>query len=78
MRDLEKLIKAYYIRGTVPDPLDTDLAWQIGAAFARWAGSPSIVLVRDMRPSSRTRTRARIGLRDRLRRHHLPGRAGDH
>jgi len=45
-----KLIKAYDIRGTVPDQLDADLACQIGAAFARWAHTPSIVLVRDMRP----------------------------
>ena len=52
MRDLGKLIKAYDIRGTVPDQLDADLAWQIGAAFARWADAPSIVMVRDMRPSS--------------------------
>jgi phosphomannomutase len=52
MRDLGKLIKAYDIRGTVPDQFDADLARRIGAAFARWAGSPSIVVVRDMRPSS--------------------------
>jgi len=52
MRDLGKLIKAYDIRGTVPDQLDTTLARQIGAVFAHWTGAPSIVLVRDMRPSS--------------------------
>jgi len=52
MRDLENLIKAYDIRGTVPDQLDPALARQIGVAFARWTDAPSIVIVRDMRPSS--------------------------
>ncbi|MDG4755842.1 phosphomannomutase/phosphoglucomutase [Micromonospora sp. WMMD718] len=52
MRDLGLLIKAYDIRGTVPDQFNTDLARQIGAAFARWSGAESIVTVRDMRPSS--------------------------
>src|SRR6266566_1856220 len=33
MIDLDKLIKAYNIRGTVPDQFNEDLARQIGAAF---------------------------------------------
>ncbi|WP_432843858.1 phosphomannomutase/phosphoglucomutase [Dactylosporangium sp. CA-092794] len=52
MQDLGKLIKAYDIRGTVPDQFNEGLAVQIGAAFARWSGAESIVTVRDMRPSS--------------------------
>ena len=52
MQDLGKLIKAYDIRGTVPDQFNEDLARQIGAAFARLTGAATIVTVRDMRPSS--------------------------
>jgi phosphomannomutase len=52
MHDLDLLIKAYDIRGTVPEQFNEDLARQIGAAFARLTGAASIVTVRDMRPSS--------------------------
>lgn len=45
------MFKAYDIRGTVPDQLDASLCWAIGAAVARFTGSPRILLVRDMRPS---------------------------
>jgi phosphomannomutase len=48
---LEKIFKAYDIRGVVPDEFDADLAWKIGAAFARFAGAPEILVARDMRPS---------------------------
>jgi phosphomannomutase len=51
MVDLDKLIKAYDIRGTVPDQFDEGLARQIGAAFARLVND-TVVVVRDMRPSS--------------------------
>ena len=52
MRDLSRLIKAYDIRGTVPDQFNEATAWEIGAAFARLTGADTIVTVRDMRPSS--------------------------
>lgn len=52
MPDLGQLIKAYDIRGTVPDQFNEDLARQLGAAFARWSGAQTIVTVQDMRPSS--------------------------
>ncbi|MDI6104350.1 phosphomannomutase/phosphoglucomutase [Actinoplanes sp. NEAU-A12] len=52
MPNLDQLIKAYDIRGTVPDQFNEDLARQIGAAFAHWSEATSIVIVRDMRPSS--------------------------
>lgn len=39
-RDLDKIFKAYDIRGTVPDQLDAPLCRAIGAAFARFAGGP--------------------------------------
>jgi phosphomannomutase len=51
MQDLSTVIKAYDVRGVVPDELDADLVRQIGAAFALLAGS-NIVVVRDMRTSS--------------------------
>jgi phosphomannomutase len=48
---LDTIFKAYDIRGTVPDQLDADLARRIGAAFARFAAGPTVLLARDMRPS---------------------------
>jgi len=51
MQDLSTVIKAYDVRGVVPDELDAGLVRQIGAAFARLAES-DIVVVRDMRASS--------------------------
>jgi phosphomannomutase len=50
--DLDRIFKAYDVRGVVPDDLDADLARRIGAAFATWAGLPAIVLGRDTRLSS--------------------------
>lgn len=49
-----KIFKAYDVRGTVPDQLDSDAALAIGGAFARFVaskGEKSIVVGRDMRPS---------------------------
>jgi phosphomannomutase len=48
---LDTIFKAYDIRGTVPDQLDAELCRHIGAAVARFAGAPSLLLARDMRPS---------------------------
>ncbi|MGZ8579892.1 MAG: phosphomannomutase/phosphoglucomutase [Actinomycetota bacterium] len=50
--DLDRIFKAYDVRGVVPDDLDADLARGIGAAFAGWSGAPSIVVGRDCRLSS--------------------------
>ena len=52
MRDLSKIIKAYDIRGLVPEEVDEDLARKVGAAFVRLTGAPSIVTAHDMRTSS--------------------------
>ncbi|RZU16362.1 phosphomannomutase [Kribbella rubisoli] len=52
MRDLDALIKAYDIRGTVPDQLDAELAFQIGAAFAHQIGTELVAVGHDMRISS--------------------------
>jgi len=52
MSDLEKIFKAYDIRGVYPSDLDEEAAGRIGAAFVRFTGSDRIVLGRDMRVSS--------------------------
>lgn len=58
MRDLDAIIKAYDVRGVVPDQLDESLARDVGAAFvqvvaaAPSAGGPGAIVVgHDMRPS---------------------------
>ncbi|MFL6076798.1 MAG: phosphomannomutase/phosphoglucomutase [Mycobacteriales bacterium] len=51
-RDLGTIIKAYDIRGVVPDELDADLARAAGAAFVRLVGAKTVVTAHDMRPSS--------------------------
>jgi phosphomannomutase len=52
VRDLDRIFKAYDVRGVVPDDLDADLARRIGAAFAEWTGLASVLLGRDCRLSS--------------------------
>ena len=51
MASLDAIFKAYDIRGLVPDELDADLAWKIGAAFAIFTGAPTVLVARDMRPT---------------------------
>ncbi|MCW2501611.1 MAG: Phosphomannomutase [Frankiales bacterium] len=51
MTDLSRIVKAYDVRGVVPDELDADIARALGAAFARFTGAPTIVTARDMRES---------------------------
>ena len=48
---LDAVVKAYDIRGTTPDQLDSDMCRALGAAFARFSGQPSIIIGRDMRPT---------------------------
>jgi phosphomannomutase len=48
---LHDIVKAYDVRGTVPDQLNTDIAHALGVAFARFCGAPRILVGRDMRPS---------------------------
>ena len=50
-RDLSSIVKAYDVRGLVPQELDADVARALGAAFARFVDAPRIVLARDMRTS---------------------------
>lgn len=51
MGSLDAVFKAYDIRGIVPDELDAELARSVGAAFARFAGAPRVLVGRDMRES---------------------------
>jgi phosphomannomutase len=50
--DLASIVKAYDIRGVVPDQLDEPTAEAIGAAFAKLTEAGTILTVHDMRASS--------------------------
>ncbi|MDX3578583.1 phosphomannomutase/phosphoglucomutase [Streptomyces sp. FL07-04A] len=50
--DLSQIVKAYDVRGLVPDQWDEPLAELFGAAFAQVTGARAIVVGHDMRPSS--------------------------
>ena len=52
--DLSAFVKAYDVRGVVPDQLDAEVAHALGAAFVRVVGAAggAIVVGHDMRPSS--------------------------
>ncbi|MEX5721651.1 phosphomannomutase/phosphoglucomutase [Geodermatophilus maliterrae] len=62
MADLSAIIKAYDVRGVVPDQWDEDDARRIGAAFAELvateSGATAVVTAHDMRPSSVPLSRA--------------------
>ncbi|WP_441245831.1 phosphomannomutase/phosphoglucomutase [Kitasatospora sp. McL0602] len=58
MRDLKQLVKAYDVRGVVPDQWDEGLSLAFGAAFVRVVGASSVVVGHDMRPSSPSLSRA--------------------
>ncbi|MFI0239607.1 phosphomannomutase/phosphoglucomutase [Streptomyces sp. NPDC016845] len=56
--DLSQIVKAYDVRGVVPDQWDEKLAELFGAAFVRVTDATAIVVGHDMRPSSPGLTRA--------------------
>ncbi len=62
MADLSSIIKAYDVRGVVPDEWDEGVARSIGAAFAEFvhaeSGATSVVTAHDMRESSVPLSRA--------------------
>jgi phosphomannomutase len=49
--DLSTIIKAYDVRGTVPDQLDEAVARAVGAAFVDVTGAERVVTAHDMRES---------------------------
>jgi len=56
--DLSQLVKAYDVRGVVPDQWDESLAELFGAAFVQVTGATAIGIGYDMRPSSPGLSRA--------------------
>jgi phosphomannomutase len=50
--DLARIVKAYDIRGVVPDELDESVARDIGAAFVRMLAASTVVTAHDMRDTS--------------------------
>lgn len=58
MADLSQIVKAYDVRGVVPDQWDEALAELFGAAFAEVTDATAIVVGHDMRPSSPGLSRA--------------------
>lgn len=48
---LDQIVKAYDIRGTVPDQLDADVAYALGVGFATFTSASVAIVGRDMRPS---------------------------
>jgi phosphomannomutase len=52
MTDLHPIVKAYDVRGVVPDQLDSEIAELLGRAAAVELHGEAIVVGRDMRPSS--------------------------
>jgi len=50
--DLDKIFKAYDIRGVVPDQLDEGVAEAVGAGFVRLTDTRQLVILHDMRTSS--------------------------
>jgi phosphomannomutase len=51
MSVLDEIVKAYDVRGTVPDQMRGEVAHALGVGFARFANSDRIVVARDMRKS---------------------------
>ena len=56
--DLSTIIKAYDVRGVVPDQLDEDVARAIGAAFIDVVAAPRILTAHDMRDTGPSLARA--------------------
>src|SRR4051794_6891138 len=62
VRDLSSIVKAYDVRGVVPDQWDEDVARALGAAFAEFvtgeSGATAVITAHDMRESSVPLSRA--------------------
>jgi phosphomannomutase len=51
MSVLDEIVKAYDIRGTVPDQLNGEIAHALGVAFATFCDADRVLVARDMRRS---------------------------
>ena len=57
-RILDRIVKAYDVRGTTPDQMNDDVARALGIGFAVFTGAASIVVARDMRLTGESLVRA--------------------
>ncbi|MEO5724101.1 MAG: phosphomannomutase/phosphoglucomutase [Ilumatobacteraceae bacterium] len=48
---LDEIVKAYDVRGTVPDQINPDVAHALGVGFAKFCGAGRLLVGRDMRGS---------------------------
>jgi phosphomannomutase len=46
---LDRIVKAYDIRGTTPNEMNDEVAFALGVAFADFVNAPLIIVARDMR-----------------------------
>lgn len=46
---LDSIVKAYDVRGTTPDQMNTEVAFALGVAFADFVKAPMVIVGRDMR-----------------------------
>lgn len=46
---LDRIVKAYDVRGTTPDEMNDDVAFALGVAFAQFAKADTVIVARDMR-----------------------------
>ena len=58
-RILDRIVKAYDVRGTTPDQMNDDVARALGIGFAVFTGATSVVVARDMRLTGESLVRAR-------------------
>ncbi len=56
--EVDRLFKAYDVRGTYPDEIDEDLTRRVGNAFVVFTGADHVAVGHDMRPSSIPLTQA--------------------
>src|SRR3954454_16422557 len=52
MSRLDEIVKAYDVRGTVPDQLDGEITHALGVGFAKFCGAERVLVARDMRRSA--------------------------
>ncbi|MEE8117918.1 MAG: phosphomannomutase [Gammaproteobacteria bacterium] len=55
---IDRIFKAYDVRGRVPDDLDEEIAWRIGFGFANYLQARKVVIGYDVRPTSESLTGA--------------------
>ncbi|MGH3804424.1 MAG: hypothetical protein ACRDTD_30655 [Pseudonocardiaceae bacterium] len=56
--ELDNIVKAYDVRGLVPEQLSTEATWALGVGFAELVDAPAIAVAHDMRDSSPALSRA--------------------